>query len=219
MKLKKIKSYFNYLREIYIWLLDARLGFVFVLVLIFAILMPVYVCQSEESIRISGYILQLLGMILAIRGVLKIREYFMQPKLMFMIGSWLKNFPKWRKQGLVESPSVHVSTKIRTGNLYVLSTDNPDLSLEKRFEAVLKNQEILKINQRHTDHQVYKIIEEHLKVKDDVEESTETIKEYLNIKLEETHTDGILVSLIGLIWLTFGITLSTFSYEISELIK
>ncbi|WP_282754747.1 hypothetical protein [Desulfuromonas thiophila] len=219
MNFKWCHDLFKYFREILNWLFDARLGFLCCFVLILAFLTSFYTWPSEKSIRTTGYVLQLLGMIFAIRGVLKIREHFGQPTIKCMLSSWLSKFPKWRKHGYFEAPSVHIGVTVGTGSIEVWAPDNPNDPVEKRLEAVLHNINSLKENQRNHFAKVLKIEKEHKKFKEDQIEKIESVKSELITELEQAHTNDILVSLVGLIWLTFGITLSTLPYEIFQLIK
>jgi hypothetical protein len=69
----------GWLKEIWHWLGEAKLAFLGFLTVTNAMLYGFIVWHSEDSIRIAGYALQLIGMLFAIRGLLRIREYFKQP--------------------------------------------------------------------------------------------------------------------------------------------
>lgn len=219
MKFKKLQAYFNYSREIFIWFLEVRLGFLCVLVLLLAFLTSFYTWPSEKTIRTSGYILQLLGMIFAIRGILKIREHFGQPALKCMFGSWIKKFPKWHKHGYFKMPPIHIGITVGEADLEVWAPDNQKDPIEKRLEAAFQNLNSLRENQRNHTDQISKIKKVHKEFKEDQIGKIESIQNKLSTELEQAHTSDILVSFVGLIWLTFGITLSTLPSEIFLLIK
>lgn len=216
MKLKRIQSYIN---EIVNWLLEARLAILFCLFLLLAGLISFYTWPTEQSIRATGYMLQLLGMILAIRGVLKIREHFRHPTIKCMLVTWFKRIPKWRKSGISIAPSMSVSITGMDAILEVWSHDKPGETLEKRLEAVLRNLNTLRETQRNHSGQISEIKKEHKKYIKAQNDEINNIKKELNTESEKVHTNDILVSLVGLVWLIFGITLSTFPSEILQFTK
>jgi hypothetical protein len=63
------------------WMVEAKVAFMCSLVVYLAIHLGFVTWNSEASIRISGFCLQLIGMVFAIRGLLAIRENFGQPLL------------------------------------------------------------------------------------------------------------------------------------------
>nr|ADT71689.1 hypothetical methyl-accepting chemotaxis protein [uncultured organism] len=67
------------------------------LVIVAAALLGFVTWHSEASIRIAGYILQFIGMVFAIRGLLGIRTHFGQPLLRRLLLDWVKRFPKWKR--------------------------------------------------------------------------------------------------------------------------
>lgn len=216
MNLKRLQCY---MKEMINWLLEARLALLFGSILLLAGLISFYTWPTEQSIRITGYALQLLGMVFAIRGVMIIREYFGHPTIKSMLISWLKRIPKWRKRGKFISSSVSTSINVKVGNLESWSRDKPEETLEKRLEAVLEKLDILRMTQENHSDEISKIKIEHKNYYETQKNEIITVKNELNIKLEKIHTDDILVSLIGLIWLTVGLTLSTLSFEILQFTK
>ncbi len=215
----KIKAYIRYSKEIIIWLLEARLTFLCLLVLILTFITSFYSWPSAQTIKVSGYVLQLLGMVFAIRGLLKIREHFGKPTLRCVLSAWLRKFPKWQKSGYFEPVSINFGVAVKSGTLGVWANDKPDEEIEKRLNTIWQNLNSLRDNQRNQLDQISNIIKEHKEFKEEQIEKIKVVKSEINTELEEAHTNDILVSLVGLIWLTFGITLSTLPEEIFNLIK
>ena len=95
MNFRRLK---NWLIEIFFWAYKARLAFLCFIVLLMAFLFGFYTWSSEQSIRTSGYMLQFIGMVFAIRGLLNIRTHFGQPTLKKLSIAWLYQFPRWDKK-------------------------------------------------------------------------------------------------------------------------
>lgn len=216
MNLKRLHSY---IKEIINWLFEARLAFLCVSILLLSGLISFYTWPTEQSIRATGYVLQLFGMIFAIRGVLKIREHFGHPTIKCMLIAWFKRIPKWRKSGVFIAPSMSASITGMDAIIEVWSHDKPEETLEKRLESILRNLNNLRETQRNHSNQLLEIKKEHKKYIESQNNKINNIKVEINTELEKLHTNDILVSLIGLVWLAFGITLSTLPSEILQFTK
>jgi len=216
MNFKRAK---NWLKEICSWAAEARLVFLCCLVLFPALIFALLVCPSEQSIRTSGFVLQILGMVLAIRGLLKIRTYFRQPPLTRLFVKWLHRFPKWKKDtviGLKTGNLVMVGEKVR---VEVWTPDNTQDPMEKRIDGIIKNLERIKAEQRKISEQIDKQEKNQEKNQKEQEQSREKMENQIQSDLESLHTDDIIVSFIGLLWLTVGISMSTMSQELSKLFQ
>jgi hypothetical protein len=216
MDRNRIKSY---AKEIFEWLAEARLAILCITILIYFGLFGFYKNPTEQSIRISGYILQLLGMIFAIRGLLKIRIFFGQPSLKILPVTWLRSFPNWEKPPFRAVMNGVSSIAGLTAHIEGVSPDNPKATLEERFEVVLRNLNDLREIQKTHSSQIEKIILNHNSFVESQKKELQKIKAEMNVRIEEAQTNDILVSLVGLIWLTFGITMSTLSNELLAIIR
>ena len=171
---------------------------------------------SEQLIRTSGYGLQFSGMVFAINGLLNIRDFFDQKSLIELIQEWWHRFPKWKKDyGMkLESGTYGLTGKII--GLGAWTPDNSEDSLKRRIDGVVKNQDRLKEEQKNISEQIDKIQGNQEKNQKELELAIVNMEKNSRADLESSHTNGILESLVGLVWLAFGISMSTMSQELSN---
>lgn len=201
------------------WLAEAKLGLIGIFVIFTAVMLGFVIYRSEESIRIAGCMLQLSGMIFAIKGLLGVRKHFGQPLLRQLLFKWLGRFPKWKRNNVIKELEGNACISLRSnlsGELW--TSDDPEIPIEQRIERIIKN--IKRIQLRQIDHEKsidelrnsLKALEKHLV------EKNKKIKEDIQIDLELLHTGDWTTSLMGLVWVTVGITMSTLAPELSKLI-
>lgn len=215
MNLKNAK---RWVMDIFYWIAEGKAVVMGLLSVVAAFLLGFYTWSTEDSIRIVGYFLQLIGMLLAIGGLLEIREYFELPTLSSLFVDWIKRFPKWRKTIISNLNIVEESNDAVAIFASKWSPDDPKEPLENRIHRILQNIEQMRdIQVKHS-----------LTLADLDREQTTLIKKITveNVKLKEEfqfdlrslHTSGFLDSLIGLILLSIGMTLSTLAPELYELL-
>ena len=213
MNFKRLKSW---LRDIFLWVYEARLALWFIIVLLMAFLFGFCMWSSEQSIRTSGFGLQIIGMVFAINGLLKIRDYFDQSTLIELSFAWWHRFPKWEKHCVIETKG---GTIVITGmgtRIEVWASDNPEDSLEKRIDGVVKSLERLKEEQKNISDKFDELQGNQEKNQKEHDLAIVNVEKKSRADLKSSQTDGILESLIGLVWLTFGISMSTMSQELSN---
>jgi hypothetical protein len=95
------------LRQIYRWLLEAKLAGTFFLGLL---IVPVGLSfwPRENTLRITGCILRAAGMALAIRVLLGVRIHFDLPEVREIARLWWKRRPKWTNNIVITVPSVEM---------------------------------------------------------------------------------------------------------------
>ena len=187
-----------------------------VLVVFAAILFGFITWHSEESIRVAGYSLQLIGMIFAIRGLLGIREHFEQPLLRQLLFQWVKRFPKWKRNVVIGVGTGHMRIAGMKARAEVWTPDDPQKPLEKRIEAIIRNLDRIREEQREHARSIDELKDSHNEHKKQVAEEQNNIKEKIRSDLESLHTSDLITSLVGLVWLTVGITMSTLAPELSK---
>lgn len=201
-------------REVWRWLAEGKIPFMGLLMLIALLLLGLVTWHTEVSIRSAGFALQVLGMIFAIRGLLGIRAHFGQPLLRTLFIKWLKRFPRW-KQNVVFTPSGGVVfTGSGSGTADVWIPDKPELPLEKRIEAIVKNLERIRNAQYEHRDLIHALEEGHENHKKAVAEQSKKLEESIRSDLESLHTGDLVTSLVGLVWLTIGSLLSTLAPEL-----
>jgi hypothetical protein len=212
--LLKLNRLYRWILKFGHWIAEAKIAFMCILVLVAAISFCIGPWCDEVSIRFAGYVLQVIGMIFAIRGLLGVRAHFGQPHLKQLLLEWLKRFPKWKENVVVGAMSGVMSIGSMKARGEVWSPDNPDQPIEKRIEAIVNNLDRIRTEQ--TAH--YKSIEElrdsHEEHKKNVAKENKSMEENIRTDLESLHTSDLTTSLVGLIWLTVGISMSTMAPEL-----
>ncbi|NDY74247.1 hypothetical protein DO021_20465 [Desulfobacter hydrogenophilus] len=143
IKIFDLRRLVSWFKEICCWLWEARLGFTCFGVLIIFFTVSFCVC-TESSIRLSGLALQIMGMCLAIRGLLKVRTYFQHPSIRNLFQGWFNQFPKWRNNRRIHLKGAITGVSDINANVSIWTNDNPGDLIERRIEAILQNVERLK---------------------------------------------------------------------------
>lgn len=209
-----IKRVWQWIVRLQHWLAEAKAIFLCLLVILAAIFFGFVTWSSETSIKSAGYGLQIIGMIFAIRGLLSIRAHFDQPLLRTIFIDWLKRFPKWRQDVAIDVGTAEMTAAGMKARGEVWAPDNPENSIEKRVEALVKNLDRVRKDQREQSEHIDNLQDSHEKHKKEVAAQSKKIEEDIRSDLESLHTKDIVVSLVGLVWLTVGISLSTMAPEL-----
>ncbi|MFV1873177.1 MAG: hypothetical protein ACMZ64_07665 [Oleiphilus sp.] len=209
-----MKRLLRWLKEFIKWLSEAKAVIMCFLVIAAALVLGCVTWNTEFSIRSSGYALQLIGMIFAIRGLLSVRKYFGQPLLREKTFEWLKRFPKWNRNIVIGLGTVNATCDVMSARAELWSPDDVKLPVKERISRLVKNIETIRTEQRDHFNSIDKLKRSHDEHKKEVVKSTTEIENKLRTDLESLHTNDLLTSLVGLTWLTIGITLSTLAPEI-----
>jgi hypothetical protein len=205
--------------EIWRWLAEGEIVFMCLLVIASAIALVFCTWRSEVSIRLAGYVLQLIGMIFAIRGLLSIRTHFGQTLLRKIFLNWLKRFPKWKRNVVLELNSANIASAGMKSGAEVWTPDNSEQSVEKRIEGIVKNLERIRTVQHEHTNSIDELKQSHEEHKKKVAEQAKKIENEIHSELELLHTGDLITSVVGLVWLTVGITMSTMAPEIYQWLK
>lgn len=119
--------------------------FMCILVLVAAVALCFRRRCSEISIRTAGYILQVLGMLFAIRGLLRVRTHFGQPQLRQLFVNWLKRFPIWKRSVVMGVDTAHIAIAGMHARAEVWTPDNQDQPIEKRIEGIIRDLDRIRI--------------------------------------------------------------------------
>lgn len=206
----------RWLIDVWRWLGESKLVFMGILVVLAATLFGFVTWHSEGSIRVAGYSLQLIGMIFAVRGLLGIREHFGQPLLRRLVLQWVKRFPRWKRDVVVNVGAGHLTMAGMKARAEVWTPDDSEKPVEQRIEAVIKNLGRIREEQREQANSIAELKYRHAEHKEQVAEDQNNIKETIRSDLESLHTSDLITSLVGLLWLTLGITMSTLAPELSK---
>jgi hypothetical protein len=211
MNINRLKTW---LYEVWNWLKETTIWFMCCLVLFDSYLFGFHVWNSEMSVRVSGFVLQILGMIFAIHGLLKIRTHFGQSPYMKLFLAWMNRFPKWNRGTVINIKGALTSTAGCKANIDIWTLDDPGDRIELRIKGIIHNLNHLKKAQRINEEGIDTLHDELKEYKVETDQKQKEMKQQIHSDLESLHTDDISISLIGLIWLTVGISMSTMSQEI-----
>ena len=205
---------FSWIVEIWNWLSEGKTVFISLLVLSVIMFTSLCIWPSENHIKWAGFLLQLSGTFIAVTGLLRLREHFNQTPLQGLFYDWLKRFPKWeyRATGALGVGFINGLQGRALGIQWVL--DDPNLTIEERFEKVLRNLECLKNGLTENSISLIKLQDDHREHKVKVAEDNKKIEKKFNSELEHTLTGDVLKSLMGFVWLIFGMTMSTLAPEL-----
>ena len=202
--------------DLFHWLAEVKLVFMFFIVLVGSIMLGFVAWRTESSIRTSGYLLQLFGMIFAVRGLLGIRAHFSLPTLKELLLNWLKAFPKWKRTITVTVPTTNMEARVGNARVSTWHQDKPEKSLEERIDCIIYNLEKLRKAQKEQFELIDKLADRHKYYEKNLLMQTIRIQDDIRSDLETLHTSDSIFSLIGLIWLLIGLTMSTMAPEIYE---
>ena len=203
-----------WIRSVWHWLAEGKLIFMCLLVIAAAIILGFVTWSSEVSIRSAGYVLQVIGMLFAIRGLLGIRAHFGQPMLRDLFIDWLKRFPKWKRNVVIGLGAAHLGMAGLKARVEVWNPDDPSLPVDQRIQKIISNLDRLRAEQATHAKLIEDLKDSHEEHKKKIAEQTQKIEENIRAELESLHTSDLITSLVGLVWLTVGITMSTMSQEL-----
>lgn len=203
-----ISAFYNWLFEVrYFW-------FTLFILFISSLFILVIPEATEQRIRITGLILQLFGLSTVGFVIRKTRQLFGYPGFLETAIKWLRRFPIRRRvitaQGDLRVPMPDVRS---SGYNWTTPLDN---SVDERLRALEVN--LKTVNQRVTqlENQNYQNSTnfQHLMQSEKITRQNQDQEIRRTIKLAET--GGLTISLMGLVWLTFGIIMSTIPNEIAD---
>jgi hypothetical protein len=171
--------------------------------------------SSEPLIRITGLMLQLLGIGTVIWGISETRAFFGHPSLASKTGGWLRRFPLLRRNVVA---TASCSAVIALGGKMRAHTTHAPLgpTLSDRVDALEKNivliHDRISETQKELDAETAKSAEA-LKTE---EANRKTADQELAHKLESTATGGVHISAIGASWIFVGQILGSTAPEIEK---
>lgn len=201
------------------WLAEARYVWLSVGSNLIALIVVLRPGTSEPTIRLTGLVLQCLGIATVVWGISETRALFGHPSLSLRAREWLQRCPLRSKS--ITLGAAGVSSATATGRLRGHVTYGPigDPTTEARLEALEKNlgaiHERISAVQKETDDEFHKAtasLESESVVRSNEDAS-------IRSKLEATGTGGVHISAIGAAWLFVGVALSTAAPELSGLLK
>lgn len=207
------------LKAVWGWLAEARHVSVAVCAILIALIVSLRPGTPEPVIRLTGLVLQLMGIATVIWGISETRALFGHPSLFSKATAWARRFPLLRRNIVIGLGAGSIVIAGVKGRGYTTHGPGPNPTIQTRLDALERN--VGAINERIS--QTQKELDEGLKKAADGLKNEEQIRSQednsIREKLEATGTGGVYISAIGAAWLFVGVTLSTASVEISKFIK
>jgi len=206
-----------WLHAFYTWLKEVRYFWLTLFVLFISLLIILMPETNELRIRITGLTLQLFGMSTVVLGIRMTRQFFGHPGFIETAIQWLRRFPTRRP---VITAEVAIEIPMPSLSAFAHQWTNPsDESPEARLTALEANLNI--VNERVT--QVHNLHDQDIRNIEHLLHLERITRENQNQEIrrtvELTETGGLTISLMGLVWLIFGIIMSTIPNEIANLLK
>ena len=213
-----IRLSFARLKSIGRWLAEPRHAWLSLSIIGLALVIALGPFASEPVIRLTGLVLQLMGIGTVAWGISETRALFGHPSFAIKLKEWLSRFPLLHRNHVIAVAGIALGAA--TGKARAYGTHGPtSATLESRVEALEKNVTAIHERITQTQHEMdgeFGKAAEALKREGQLrQEADKAIQD----KLEATGTGGVHISAIGASWLFVGVILSTASVEIAKLVK
>jgi len=200
------------------WLLvRARNVWLCALVTFAALLLSLRPGTSEPVIRLTGLVLQLLGVLTVAWGISETRALFGLPSIASNIKAYFKAAPFFGSRVVTATGSASIKLTAKSRG-YGTHGPGEHPTLESRLDSLEENVGL--IHQRITgleheyDQELSKLAE---RIREENHSRAREIGA-LRALLEALGTGGIHISVVGAVWLSVGLILSTAAIEISKLL-
>jgi len=172
----------------------------------------------EPRIRITGLLLQLMGIATVAFGLRETRKLFRRPSLADIVRKWLKRFPKFT----VETRVIVGTGKLTVGGAAATAFGTvsplPTASLEEKVAALEKGlaqcNMVIHETQRRLEEEACNrssAIESERRERGAGDDRTQKL-------IEEAAAGGLHLEATGVFWLSVGVILATASNEIARLL-
>lgn len=200
------------------WLMRARLPMFTAFVVILALAASLHYWQTEPSVRISGLLLQILGIAAAAIGIRDTRRMFGKPSFLEQLRTWFKTVPELKPRTISISAS-GTSSVSASAKIHLRRGAGANPTLESRLSAVEANLEDLykRANSSESTFDVHVRDSEH-QLRREIDARKEADRQ-LHLKIEAASTDGLQLAVVGVVWLACGVVMSTVPTELLSLVR
>lgn len=208
-----------WVRAFWLWLMEPRHFWLAILVVVLAGGLSLRRGVTEPEVRITGLVLQILGIGTVAWGIRETRVLFGRPTLVDKFLDWLRRFPVYGGHLVSGSANITVGPASVHGRGYTSASAGLDASVQARVDALERNVKLINERISHTQNEM----DQKFRIHADLLEREEHIRgrevQALRAKLEATETGGLHISAMGALWLFVGVTLSTAAPEIAKCLK
>lgn len=207
------------IRLLWHWLVEARFAWLALGVIVVALIVSLRPHTPEAVIRLTGLVLQLLGIGTVIWGISETRALFGHPSFAAKAKSWFGRFPLRRRNIVLDTAYSSLSAATCKARGYVTQGLGPNPTIETRIDALEKNVTLIHERISSTEKEVDEEFRKTTEALKNEEQARQTEDNAIRAKLEATGTGGVHISAIGASWLFVGVILSTAGIEIAELLE
>jgi hypothetical protein len=174
---------------------------------------------DEQGIRISGLLLELLGILVVAKGLSESRKLFGRPSLYQSFVNWVKRYPRFEPRSYTLKAGEGSVRLSGTVSMVFTPGHKEAISIEERMSALEAKHALLTRQleeyHAHLDKETGKWAytmksEEEARFKGDKDNAKQ---------LEAAVVGGINLETMGIVWLACGVTLSSLSAELEYLIS
>lgn len=207
-------KFMRWLKYVAVWLAEPRVAWFTFVAIGVSISFVTRSNATESQIRLTGLVLQFLGIGTVAWGIRETRKLFGRPSLYGLFCEWLRRFPVLG--GRVNSMTANVGlggVKV-SGRGHVSASAGANATVEARIEALEKNVGFLSDRVSQTQNEMDKKFREQAEQLKQERASWQRDHEQLSRRLEASETGGLHVSAAGVLLLFIGVAMSTASPEI-----
>jgi len=198
---------------------EFRLVWLALLVVGFAAFIAFRIGASEPQIRLTGLVLQWLGLLTVVHGIRETRKLFGRPSLLQVLREKVARFPRWRRDAFVHVGTGAMTISGGSASAHVWSKIDPAAPIEERVNALTRNVERMNERLIQTQKENDAELRKHSESLHQERQVREKGDDKLRQLMEAAETGGLDISLIGLVWLAVGLILSTASPEIAQWVR
>jgi hypothetical protein len=207
------------IKAVWPWLVDARHAWLSLTVIAVALVVSLRPHTAEPVIRLTGLVLQVMGIATVIWGISETRALFGHPSFSRKVRAWLSRFPPLRRNINVAVGGAALSADMGKARAYGTHGAGANPTVETRLDALEKNVTAIHERISQTQAEMDEGFQRSADARKREEQSRLAEDAAIREKLEATGTGGVHISAIGASWLFVGVILSTASAEIAALIK
>lgn len=201
------------------WLWQARHPALSVGVIGVALVVSLRPHTPEPTIRLSGLVLQLMGVVTVLWGIRETRSSFGRPPVLHQVRAWLRAFPLRRRSVVIAAGTASIGAFAGTVHAHVVSSAGPNATTDERLAALERNIDLLHERISATQLELDRNSND-LKNALRQEAGTRLANDQaLGIRIEDTGTGGLHISAIGASWFFAGTILGTAGPEIAALLR
>ena len=208
-----------WLKSIFHWLVEWRYFCLGLLVVAVPVFFGLRYGADEATIRITGMVLQLLGIGTVAWGIHTTRKEFGHPSIFTLWHQRLSRFPFFCNRVVTITSDIKLPAMTGTGRGHASVSGGPEATIEARVQALEENLQIVHDRVSKTQNEMdqgFRKYSEALKQEEQVREKED---QNIRAKLEATETGGLHISAMGALWLFVGVIMSTVPVELAKWLK